>query len=71
MASFEIIAREKYLDKLEDYNIVRDKHDRHILACANLTKCNFIISGDKDLLVLKEFKNIQILKAKDFIGLLK
>ena len=71
MAGFEIIAREKYIDKMDDYNIVRDKHDRHILACANLTKCNFIISGDKDLLVLKKFKNIQILNAKDFIGLLK
>ena len=71
MACFEIVAREKYIDKLADYNIVRDKHDRHILACANLTKCNFIITGDKDLRVLKKFKNIQILNAKDFIGLLK
>ena len=71
MAGFEIVGREKYLDKIDDYNIVRDKHDRHVLACANLTKCKFIISGDKDLLVLKKFKDIQILNAKDFIELLK
>ena len=71
LAGFESVDREKYVHKLEDYNIVRDKHDRHVLACANLTKCEFIISGDKDLLVLKKFKETQILNAKDFIEILK
>lgn len=71
LADFEIVPREKYTDKINDYNMVRDKHDRHVLACAKTANCNFIISGDKDLLVLKKLSNIRILNAKDFIDLLK
>jgi predicted nucleic acid-binding protein len=28
---------------------------------------DFIITGDKDLLVLKEYKNIKIIKPKDYL----
>ena len=71
LAGFETIIKDKYQDKIENYNIARDKHDRHVLASADLTKCDFIISGDKDLLVLKKYRDIQILNARDFIELMK
>jgi putative PIN family toxin of toxin-antitoxin system len=71
MAGFEVVPREIYINNLDDYNIVRDKHDRHVLACADITKCNVIVSGDKDLYELKEFKNIQILKSTDYLKMLK
>jgi len=70
-AGFEVVPRDVYVDKLDDYNIVRDKHDRHVLACADLTKCNIIVSGDKDLYELKKFKNIQILKSVDYLKIVK
>jgi len=71
MAGFEIVPKEVYLSRLEEYSIVRDKHDRHVLACADLTKCDFIVSGDKDLYELKQFNQIRILKSTDFLKILK
>ena len=71
LAGFEIVPSDKYINNIDDYNIVRDKHDRHVLACASSTKCEFIVTGDKDLLVLEKLKNTKIVKAKDFIELLK
>ena len=71
LAGFEIVQKEKYLHKIDDFDVVRDKHDRHILACANSAKCEIIVTGDKDLLVLEKFKSIRIIKAKDLIELLK
>ena len=67
LANFEVLPKEDYLDKLTDYDIVRDKHDRHVLASAMITKCKYIITGDKDLLVLKTYDKIEIIKAKVFI----
>ena len=70
-AGFEVVSREVYFNDLDNYSIVRDKHDRHVLACADLTKCDIIVSGDKDLSELKQFKNIQILKSADYLKIVK
>ncbi len=71
LAGFEVIQKEEYLDNINRYEMVRDKHDRHVLACANITRCDYLITGDKDLLVLEKSNNIEILNAKDFIGILE
>jgi putative PIN family toxin of toxin-antitoxin system len=71
LAGFEIVHKDKYLNKMDNYNIVRDKHDRHVLASASSSKCELIITGDKDLLILKKIDNIRIIKAKELIILLK
>ena len=70
LAHFEIVPKEQYIDKLADYDIVRDKHDRHILASAIVTKCKYIITGDKDLLVLKSINNTKILTSKEVLKIL-
>jgi putative PIN family toxin of toxin-antitoxin system len=36
----------------------RDPDDNQILACANAAKADYLVTGDDDVLVLKEFKNI-------------
>jgi predicted nucleic acid-binding protein len=71
MAGFDVIPKEKYINYLDEYDVVRDKHDRHVLACADITKCNAIVSGDSDLLALRKFKHIQILKSTEFIKLVE
>jgi len=48
----------------------RDPDDHKVLECAVEAKAQYIVSGDKDLLVLKEFRGIQILRASDFLGVL-
>ncbi len=48
------------------YQVSRDPDDDNILAAAVAGKCDFIITGDKDLLVLKHFEGIKILSPKEF-----
>ncbi len=49
-------------------NVCRDPADNHILECALEGQADFIVTGDKDLLTLKFFHNIQIVTPVDFIG---
>jgi putative PIN family toxin of toxin-antitoxin system len=55
----------------EIHHIKDDPDDDRILECAVMTKCNFIISGDKHLLKLKSYKSIKILNPADFLLMLK
>ena len=48
-------------------NICRDKKDNYLLALADLSKASVIITGDKDLLILKEYNNTKILKLSEFL----
>jgi len=50
--------------------ISRDLDDNKILQCAVDGNCDFIVTGDDDLLVLKEYKNIKIIKPKDYLDLI-
>ena len=50
-------------------DVVRDKSDNKIIECAIDGKAGFIVTGDPDLLVLKEFKDIKILTADEFLKL--
>ncbi|MCL6097471.1 MAG: putative toxin-antitoxin system toxin component, PIN family [Bacteroidetes bacterium] len=47
-------------------DICRDKDDNNILETAVAAKANVIISGDKNLLVLKKYKNISIISPREF-----
>jgi putative PIN family toxin of toxin-antitoxin system len=69
---------EEYIEIIESYSvkifskneieeISRDKDDDKILQCGLEGNVDFIITGDKDLLVLKEYKNIKIIKPKDYL----
>jgi len=45
----------------------RDPDDDVVLECAVVAQAGYIITGDKDLLVLNEFQGVIILKAADFL----
>ncbi len=49
-------------------NLVRDAADNNVLAIADEAKMDYIISGDKDLLVLKGYKNVPIVTADEFLS---
>lgn len=49
----------------------RDKEDNKVLECAINGKADFIVSGDDDLLILKEFKGIKIIKTSEILNMLK
>jgi len=53
----------------EKITACRDPKDNKFLELAVCGKADFIISGDKDLLILSPFRNIQILTPHNFINL--
>jgi putative PIN family toxin of toxin-antitoxin system len=50
--------------------VPRDPDDDMVLECAIEGRAQFIVTGDKDLLVLKTFRDIQIVRASEFLKIL-
>jgi len=46
--------------------VCRDRQDDAVLGAALAGKCHALISGDKDLLVLEQFRGIRILSPAEF-----
>lgn len=46
--------------------ICRDPSDDKVLTCAVASKSDYLVSGDADLLELKAFRGIRIVKPKEF-----
>lgn len=51
----------------EVIDVVRDDDDNKVLEAATEGKCHFVVTGDKDLLDIKIFKNIPLLTPEDFL----
>lgn len=47
--------------------VCRDHKDNEVLACALEASADYVISGDKDLLVLNVFNEISIISPSDFV----
>lgn len=52
-------------------NIIKHETDNRILECAVKAKVDFIVSGDKHLLGLKEYKGIHSITPAQFLALLE
>ncbi|ACI21212.1 putative toxin-antitoxin system toxin component, PIN family [Thermodesulfovibrio yellowstonii] len=48
-------------------NILQDEADNKIIECAILAKANMIVSGDKELLSLREYEGIRIITLREFL----
>jgi len=49
-------------------NVARDVDDNRVLEVAVTSKSRYIVTGDKDLLVIKRYKNIDIISPKVFVN---
>ena len=58
--SLEMIESKTHLE------VSRDPDDDKFLECAKDADAVYIVSGDKDLLVIEEYDGIQIITAKEF-----
>jgi putative PIN family toxin of toxin-antitoxin system len=50
--------------------VKEDRSDNKFLECAVQAKVDYIVSGDKHLLNLREFQGIKIVKTKEVLSLL-
>ena len=57
------------IPKIKHSAVNRDFDDNKIIDCAIESKADYIITGDDDLLSLKEYKSIKIINAFDFINI--
>ena len=60
-ATFEMVTIEKRI------TACRDSKDNKFIELAVNGNANFIVTGDKDLLVLHPFETVEILTAADFL----
>lgn len=51
--------------------VPRDPDDNAVLECAIEGNAKFIVSGDNDLLELKKFRDIEIVRASEFLVILQ
>jgi putative PIN family toxin of toxin-antitoxin system len=56
-----------WVDVDENITVCRDPKDNRYLELAISGKARFIITGDKDLLILHPFRNISILSPSNFL----
>jgi putative PIN family toxin of toxin-antitoxin system len=52
-------------------HICRDANDEIVLACAVAANADMIVTGDKDLLIMKQYQNIPIVQVSDAFRLLR
>jgi len=50
---------------------LKDKDDIKFLECALSAKADYLVSGDKALLELKEYEGIKIISGQEFLEILK
>ena len=51
--------------------VCRDEKDNKFLECAESAKADYIVSGDEDLLSLKKYKGIPIIRTWRMLQLLE
>ena len=66
-ALFEAFMKSiKMIESKSNVKICRDPDDDKFINCAIDAKAIYIVSGDKDLLTIGQYEDIEILTAKEF-----
>ena len=60
------INKVEVVDTVTVVNVCRDPDDNKFIACAVDAKAIYIVSGDKDLLTVEKYDEIEIVTAKEF-----
>jgi putative PIN family toxin of toxin-antitoxin system len=65
---YEILPYFEIVEVVKDVKgISGDPEDDKFISCAISGSADYIVSGDKDLFDLKQYKSIKIIKASDFL----
>lgn len=63
-----ILAKFEIIPVTSDIHASRDPDDDKFISCAVDGECLYIVSGDKDLLSLEDYGDIEILTVVDFLN---
>lgn len=80
LTKMDVDERVDFMDKLIERSDVapgkqilegvsRDIKDNKVLACAVEAKADYVVTGDEDLLVLKNYEGIRIVSPRDFLDI--
>ncbi len=61
-----LIKAMEIIEPVTRVEICRDPDDNKSLECAKDSHALYIVSGDKDLLVIERYENVQIVTVRDF-----
>ena len=68
----EILPYFEIVEVVKDVKgVCRDPEDDKFISCAISASADYIVSGDKDLIDLRQHKSIKIIKAFDFLKMYK
>lgn len=71
MAALRMISRAAMMVRpTRKLNILEDPPDNQILECAVAAQTDLIVTGDHQLLALKEFEGISIVRLADFLRMI-
>ena len=62
----EFISICRLVNPARKIDVCRDSDDNKFLECAAEAKCLYVVSGDNDLLALKQFEDIEIITVTEF-----
>lgn len=63
-----IISSMRILEPTSHIDICRDPDDNKFIECAIDGRCLYIVSGDRDLLSLKKYNDVQIVTVAKFLA---
>ncbi len=64
----EILPYFAIVESVKDVKgVCRDPEDVKFISCALSASADYIVSGDKDLSDLRQYKSVKIIKASDFL----
>lgn len=49
-------------------NIFKEDPDNRVLECAIHGKADFLVTGDKEMLQVREYKGVRIISLKEYVG---
>ncbi|MBC7810617.1 MAG: putative toxin-antitoxin system toxin component, PIN family [Burkholderiales bacterium] len=67
----ELLEAAEIVNPAEVQAVARDPKDDMFLACAKASSAHYLVSEDKDLLVLNPYGDVQIVNALDFLRVLQ
>lgn len=69
MALATVLSRAIRVELRGAVKVCRDPKDDMFLECSQLAQADFLVAGDKDLLVLEEFQGTRIVPPVVYVGL--